>query len=188
MWHLIRVYTVCSLSSIFSNTSTGSKIYFMEYDVKYGKELTLSTLGKIFRRQHFEIFFLIFPTKQDLALHANCCMKCQILFSAKLETYQFVVCWISPESGNLYGVQILRANMVILCSCSVQIWSVLIHVTGDFVAWCGQLYEGGWLRHKGVEMTFKHTPNTCGRLKCPKQGGQGGLRYLSWCPFVNWPR
>ena len=28
--------------------------------------LTLSTLGKIFSRQHFEIFFLIFPGKQDL--------------------------------------------------------------------------------------------------------------------------
>ena len=34
--------------------------------------LTLSTLGKIFSRQHFEIFFLIFPRKQDLTFHANC--------------------------------------------------------------------------------------------------------------------
>ena len=34
--------------------------------------LTLSTLGKIFSRRHFEIFFLIFPRKQDLTFHANC--------------------------------------------------------------------------------------------------------------------
>ena len=34
--------------------------------------LTLSTLGKIFSRQHFEIFFFSYF-----------CMKCQILFSGK---------------------------------------------------------------------------------------------------------
>ena len=33
--------------------------------------LTLGTLGKIFSR-HFEIYFLIFPRKQDLTFHANC--------------------------------------------------------------------------------------------------------------------
>ena len=38
--------------------------------------LTLSTLGKIFSRQHIEIFFLFFPRKMDLLFHANC------LFSA----------------------------------------------------------------------------------------------------------
>ena len=47
----------------------------------------LSTLGKIFSRLHFEIFFLFFPEKEDLTFHANCfksiCMKCQILFSRK---------------------------------------------------------------------------------------------------------
>ena len=30
-----------------------------------------STLGKIFSTQHFEIFLLIFPRKQDLTFHAN---------------------------------------------------------------------------------------------------------------------
>ena len=39
--------------------------------------LTLSTLGKIFSRRHFEIFFLFFPEKETI------CMKCQILFSGK---------------------------------------------------------------------------------------------------------
>ena len=36
----------------------------------------LSTLGKIFSRRYFEIFFLIFPKE-------TICMKCQILFSGK---------------------------------------------------------------------------------------------------------
>ena len=34
--------------------------------------LTLSTLSKIFSRQHIEIFFLIFPRKQVLTFYANC--------------------------------------------------------------------------------------------------------------------
>ena len=33
--------------------------------------IILSILGKIFSRR-FEIFFLIFPRKQDLTFHANC--------------------------------------------------------------------------------------------------------------------
>ena len=37
--------------------------------------LTLSTLGKIFSRRHFEIFFPVFfflPRKQVLTFHENC--------------------------------------------------------------------------------------------------------------------
>ena len=47
--------------------------------------LTLSTLVKIFSRQHIEIFFLIFPRKQDLTFHAveTIYMKYLILFSGK---------------------------------------------------------------------------------------------------------
>ena len=52
--------------------------------------LTISTLGKIFSRQYFDFFFLIFPRKQDLTFHGTCgrgietnCTKCQILFSGK---------------------------------------------------------------------------------------------------------
>ena len=42
--------------------------------------LTLSTLDKIFSRRYFEIFFLIFPGKQDLIFHANClqCLQHEI--------------------------------------------------------------------------------------------------------------
>ena len=50
--------------------------------------LTLSILGKILSRRHAEVFFLIFPRKQDVTFHANClqtiCTKCQILFSGKI--------------------------------------------------------------------------------------------------------
>ena len=54
-----------------------------------GCKLTLSTLGKIFIRRHFEICFLFFTRKQVLTFHANLspmetiCMKCPILFSEK---------------------------------------------------------------------------------------------------------
>ena len=34
--------------------------------------LMLSSLGKIFSRQHFKIFLLFFPRKQNLTFHANC--------------------------------------------------------------------------------------------------------------------
>ena len=46
----------------------------------------LSTLGKIFSRQHFEIFFLIFSQKTGFDIScklSTICMKCQILFSGK---------------------------------------------------------------------------------------------------------
>ena len=41
------------------------------FDIRH-INLTLSTLGKIFSRQHFEIFFSFFPRNQDLTFHANC--------------------------------------------------------------------------------------------------------------------
>ena len=51
--------------------------------------LILSTLGKIFSRRHFEIFFLFFPQKTGsdisckLSPQETICMKCQILFFEK---------------------------------------------------------------------------------------------------------
>ena len=50
--------------------------------------LTLSTLGKVFSRRYFEIFFLFFPEKGfDISCKVSSketiCMKCQILFSGK---------------------------------------------------------------------------------------------------------
>ena len=64
------------------DTPTDSKMDWLKFLNKHGKELTLSTLG------HIEISFLIFPRKQVLTFHANCpketiCMKCQYLFSGK---------------------------------------------------------------------------------------------------------
>ena len=43
----------------------------------------LSTLGKIFSRQHTEIFFLFFPNKQDLTFHANCLQWSQFAWNIK---------------------------------------------------------------------------------------------------------
>ena len=53
--------------------------------LKWFDVLNLSALGKFFSRRHIEIFFLIFPRKQELAFHSNClhCIKCQNLFSWK---------------------------------------------------------------------------------------------------------
>ena len=45
--------------------------------------LTLSTLGKIFCRRHFEIFFLFFPEKKDLTFHANCLLRRQFAWNVK---------------------------------------------------------------------------------------------------------
>ena len=50
--------------------------------------LMLSTVGKIFSRQHFEIFY---NSSQETGFNISCklppletiCMKCQILFSGK---------------------------------------------------------------------------------------------------------
>ena len=71
------------------------------------RNLTLSTLDKTFSRRHFEIFSY-FSKKTGLDISCKLsppmetiCMKWQSLFSGKkIRTYhQFVVCWISPESG-----------------------------------------------------------------------------------------
>ena len=51
--------------------------------------LTLSTLGKIFSRRHFEVFF---PEKQETV-----CMKCQILFSGKNK--KNIINWPSAENA-----------------------------------------------------------------------------------------
>ena len=68
--------------------------------------LTFRMLGKNFSRRYFEIFFLFFPRKQDLTFYANCITNGDNLHNVSnpvsWEKYhQFVVCWISPESGKV---------------------------------------------------------------------------------------
>ena len=71
----------------------------------YFPPLVLSTLDKIFSRQHFEIFFLIFFQKTNLTFHANCLqwrqfawnVKSCLLGKIRKKIYQFGVCWISSE-------------------------------------------------------------------------------------------
>ena len=72
--------------------------------------LTLSTLGKIFSRRHFEIFFLIFLRRQDLTFHANCLLtgknkKNNIILSSA-ENAQRVVKFKSYDNQNLTFVVI----------------------------------------------------------------------------------
>ena len=63
--------------------------------------------GLDFQQTIFEIFFLIFSQKTGFDIpYKLCpletiCRKCQIPFSSKNKEkyHQFVICWISPESG-----------------------------------------------------------------------------------------
>ena len=64
--------------------------------------ITLSTLGKIFSRWHFEIFFSFFQENRI-------CISCKLsplhemsnpIFFVIKTNNKFVVCWICPESGN----------------------------------------------------------------------------------------
>ena len=94
--------------------------------------LTLSTLRKILSRWNIKIFFQVFfpkktgcdiscklsPMETICMKFKSCflgkleaiCMKCQNLSSGKnKKKYQFVICWISPESG--YGLTYQWATM-----------------------------------------------------------------------------
>ena len=44
---------------------------------------TFCMLGKHFSKRYFEIFFLIFPRKQDLTLHENCLLRRQFAWSVR---------------------------------------------------------------------------------------------------------
>ena len=67
----------------------------------------VSTLGKIFSRKHTEIYFLFFPDHKIWHfmqivsnIGDNLHKMSNAIFWEKWEKYhQFVICWISPESG-----------------------------------------------------------------------------------------
>ena len=102
------------------------------YDCKRLKAtLTLSTLGKIFSRRRFEIFFLFFPRKQDLTFHANYLLRRQFAwnvkscFPGKIRKISSIcqrVVKVKPKSKRIKQIgqvwwdfivpQILRVNMV----------------------------------------------------------------------------
>ena len=59
--------------------------------------LTLSMLGNIFSRRHFDFCFLIFPRKQVLTYHAtSICMECRILISYILNPVFMIYFSYSP--------------------------------------------------------------------------------------------
>ena len=57
-------------------------------------------------------YFSYFPWKQVLTFHANCLMKCQVLFKVYTQKniMEFVICWISPESGKGYYYKVYHVS------------------------------------------------------------------------------
>ena len=63
------------------------------------------------------IFFLIFPSKLDLTIHANCLLRRQFAWSVKSyflgkirKIFQNIVCWNFYPVFKVYSVQILSVN------------------------------------------------------------------------------
>ena len=94
-WQIIKLHKPC-LNMLNNKTLLISDSIWLRF----------STLGENFRRQHFKIFSYFsqktgFDSSCKLSPFYTICMKCQILFSGEKRKYhQFVVCWISPETGN----------------------------------------------------------------------------------------
>ena len=90
--------------------------------------LKLSTLGKIFSEQHFEIFF--FPRRQDLAVHANCLLKRQanpVYWKNKKNITNLASAELAPRVVNvkiqknkiciMYVEEVLKLLKLRFCSC-----------------------------------------------------------------------
>ena len=76
--------------------------------------LTLSVLGEKFTNDILKYFSYFsqktgFDFSCTLSPQETMCMKCQSLFSGKNKKkyHQFVVCWISPESGKCWSVTVI---------------------------------------------------------------------------------
>ena len=85
-WRFCRNF---SKAHIFCRQEVAFFLVLETYKYTNGWVLTLSTLGKIFSRWHFEIFFSYFSQKTGFDISCKLCrmeticMKCQILFSGK---------------------------------------------------------------------------------------------------------
>ena len=89
----------------------------------------LQTLGKIFSRRHFEIFFLFFQKTEfdiscKLSLLKTICMKCQNLFSGKNKKDSINL--LSPELARrvvkvkmIKRVRSVMGHLNILCICGL---------------------------------------------------------------------
>ena len=80
--------------------------------------LTLSTPGKNFSRRHFEIFFLIFPRKQNLTFHANCLQWRQFAWNVKF-------CYLGK----------IRKNIISLSSAELAKRVVKVKVCQNAAVW-----------------------------------------------------
>ena len=105
-----------SLTTCLSNSMMNSYVSFHTAIVCI--DLTLSMLGNYFSRRHFEMFFLIIPSKYALTFHANCllgetiCMKCQSIFSGKNKKKISAICRLL----NLFRIK-LPGPLKTFCYC-----------------------------------------------------------------------
>ena len=97
---------------------------------------------------HVEIFYFIFPK-------GKICMKCQILFSGKnkKKDYQFVVCWISPESGKSYCIKSMLHEQSVKGLCIKNSFVGSFYFCYDLQY---QLDEVLWKDILGKYLTFKN--------------------------------
>ena len=77
-----------TLPSVFSTVQALALSETEHYTFADVSLLTLSTLGKIFSRQHFEIFFLVFPANKTF--HANGLKWRQFANGDNLHEYQIL--------------------------------------------------------------------------------------------------
>ena len=96
---------VCRLIRLFIQVIVGFAMYRRLRDL-FVQTITLNILGKVFNRQHFEIFFSFFQENRI-------CISCKlsplhemsnpvflVIIQITILFFFFVVCWISPDSGN----------------------------------------------------------------------------------------
>ena len=78
---LLKLY--CSGCSLIHEHSNTSKKLWTLFVLFKAITLTLNTLGSLFSRRHFQIYFLFFSRKQDLTFHANCLHWRQFAWNVK---------------------------------------------------------------------------------------------------------
>ena len=94
----------------------------------YCTSLTVTTLWANSADDKCILFFFLFSQKTgydilcSLSPIKTICMKCQSLFSGKIKRkyYQFIVCWMSPESCKGYIWLPVLGTLTILYRCCVR--------------------------------------------------------------------
>ena len=87
--------------------------------------LTLSTLGKIFSRRHFDIFFLFFPENRiwHFMQRDSFCIKCKILFFFFLKNKKNIVNLSSAENAQ----RVVKVKLYVTLLCHSHILGILLN-------------------------------------------------------------